>query len=47
MVSLLKFSEITEDGVKFISPFDGVTETLLTPEHSMEIQNAIGAGINH
>ncbi|KAJ3322182.1 Queuine tRNA-ribosyltransferase catalytic subunit 1 [Boothiomyces sp. JEL0866] len=45
MVSLLKFSEITEDGVKFISPFDGVTETLLTPEHSMEIQNAIGADI--
>jgi queuine tRNA-ribosyltransferase catalytic subunit len=45
MVSLLKFSEITEDGVNFISPFDGVTKTILTPEHSMEIQNAIGADI--
>jgi queuine tRNA-ribosyltransferase len=45
MVSLLKFSEITEDGVNFISPFDGVTKTVLTPEHSMEIQNAIGADI--
>lgn len=45
MVSLLKFSEITEDGVEFISPFDNVTKTLLTPEHSMEIQNAIGADI--
>ncbi|KAJ2999436.1 Queuine tRNA-ribosyltransferase catalytic subunit 1 [Globomyces sp. JEL0801] len=45
MVSLLKFSEITEDGVKFLSPFDGVTETILTPEHSMEIQNAIEADI--
>ncbi len=30
MVSLLKFSEITEDGVEFISPFDNVTKTLLT-----------------
>lgn len=45
MVSLLKFSEISEDGVEFISPFDGVTKTLLTPEHSMAIQNAIGADI--
>jgi queuine tRNA-ribosyltransferase len=45
MVSLLKFSEITEEGVEFISPFDGITKTVLTPEHSMEIQNAIGADI--
>nr|KAJ3421385.1 Queuine tRNA-ribosyltransferase catalytic subunit 1 [Polyrhizophydium stewartii] len=45
MVSLLQLSEITEDGVNFVSPFDGVTSTLLTPEHSIEIQNAIGADI--
>ncbi|KAH6565494.1 hypothetical protein BASA62_007236 [Batrachochytrium salamandrivorans] len=45
MVSLLKLSEITEKGVQFLSPFDGVTMTLLTPEHSIEIQNAIGADI--
>ena len=45
MVSLLKFSNITEQGVTFISPFDGVTETILTPEHSMAIQNSIGADI--
>lgn len=45
MVSLLKFSEMSEKGVEFMSPFDGVTKTVLTPEHSMEIQNAIGADI--
>ncbi|KAJ3307449.1 Queuine tRNA-ribosyltransferase catalytic subunit 1 [Kappamyces sp. JEL0829] len=45
MVSLLKFSSITEDGVEFVSPFDGTTKTLLTPEESMSIQNAIGADI--
>jgi tRNA-guanine family transglycosylase len=39
MVSLLKFSSINEDGVEFVSPFDGVTKTLLTPEESMSIQN--------
>lgn len=44
-MSLLKFSEITEAGVEFISPFDNVTKTLLTPEESMQIQNAIGADI--
>ncbi|KAI9193705.1 tRNA-guanine(15) transglycosylase-like protein [Polychytrium aggregatum] len=45
MVSLLKLCNISEDGVNFISPFDGVTPTLLTPEHSIQIQNAIGADI--
>ena len=31
--------------VEFLSPFDGKTKTLLTPEESMRIQNAIGADI--
>lgn len=44
MVSLVKLSEVTEDGVKFQSPHDQ-SEMLLTPEKSMEIQNAIGADI--
>lgn len=44
MVSLLKLAEITEEGVKFRSPHDD-SEMLLTPEHSMEIQNTIGADI--
>ncbi|XP_063985609.1 queuine tRNA-ribosyltransferase catalytic subunit [Diachasmimorpha longicaudata] len=44
MVSLLKLAEITEEGVKFSSPYDG-SECMLTPEHSIEIQNAIGADI--
>lgn len=41
MVSLLKLAEITEEGVKFRSPYDG-SEIMLTPEKSIEIQNAIG-----
>ena len=41
MVSLLKLAEITEEGVKFLSPHDG-SEMLLTPEHSIQIQNALG-----
>jgi len=41
MVSLIKLSEVTEDGVKFQSPHDQ-SEMLLTPEKSIEIQNAIG-----
>ncbi|KAI8921669.1 tRNA-guanine(15) transglycosylase-like protein [Entophlyctis helioformis] len=45
MVSLLKFSEITEEGVRFVSPFDGVSSMLLSPEQSIRIQNAIGADI--
>lgn len=44
MVSLMKLAEITEEGVKFQSPYDGST-CMLTPEHSIEIQNAIGADI--
>lgn len=44
MVSLVKLSEVTEDGVKFQSPHDQ-SEMLLTPEKSMEIQNAIGQTI--
>ena len=44
MVSLLKLAEITEEGVKFQSPHDG-SEMMLTPEHSIHIQNAIGADI--
>eukprot|EP00026_Physarum_polycephalum_P008883 Phypoly_transcript_08986.p1 GENE.Phypoly_transcript_08986~~Phypoly_transcript_08986.p1 ORF type:complete len:396 (+),score=44.45 Phypoly_transcript_08986:32-1219(+) len=44
MVSLLDLAEITEEGVKFQSPHDG-SMMILTPEHSMEIQNSIGADI--
>ena len=33
-----------QEGVKFRSPHDD-SEMLLTPEHSMEIQNTIGADI--
>ncbi|XP_072936521.1 queuine tRNA-ribosyltransferase catalytic subunit [Epargyreus clarus] len=44
MVSLLKLAEITEEGVKFKSPYDG-SEIMLTPEKSIEIQNSIGADI--
>jgi len=44
MVSLLKLSQVTEEGVQFTSPFDG-TESLLTPERSIEIQTSIGADI--
>ena len=44
MVSLLKLSQMTEKGVQFTSPYDG-TETMLTPERSIEIQTIIGADI--
>lgn len=44
MVSLLKLAEITEEGVIFQSPHDG-SEMMLTPEHSIHIQNKIGADI--
>ncbi|XP_026694570.2 queuine tRNA-ribosyltransferase catalytic subunit 1 [Ciona intestinalis] len=44
MVSLIKLSELSEEGVKFVHPRDGA-EMLLTPEKSMAIQNAIGADI--
>ncbi|XP_060517767.1 queuine tRNA-ribosyltransferase catalytic subunit isoform X2 [Cylas formicarius] len=45
MVSLLKLAEITEEGVKFQSLNEQKNEVMLTPEHSIEIQNAIGADI--
>ncbi|KAG0166684.1 Queuine tRNA-ribosyltransferase catalytic subunit 1 [Apophysomyces sp. BC1034] len=44
MVSLLKLAKITEDGVQFASPHDG-SLMMLTPEHSMSLQNSIGADI--
>ncbi|EGD74933.1 queuine tRNA-ribosyltransferase 1 [Salpingoeca rosetta] len=44
MVSLLALSEVTEQGVKFRSPHDG-SDMLLTPEHSIFLQNVIGADI--
>lgn len=45
MVSLLKLAEITDDGVKFQSLNEQKSEVMLTPEHSIHIQNAIGADI--
>lgn len=44
MVSLLHLADITEEGVAFQSPVDG-SRMLLTPEHSMGIQNKLGADI--
>lgn len=44
MVSLLKLANVTEDGVRFLSPHDG-TPMLLTPEHSIALQNSIGSDI--
>ncbi|XP_038937997.1 queuine tRNA-ribosyltransferase catalytic subunit 1 isoform X1 [Rattus norvegicus] len=44
MVSLISLSEVTEEGVRFRSPYDG-EETLLSPERSVEIQNALGSDI--
>lgn len=44
MVSLLHLADITEEGVNFQSPVDG-EQMLLTPEHSIQIQNRIGADI--
>ncbi|KAL1782551.1 queuine tRNA-ribosyltransferase [Sigmodon hispidus] len=44
MVSLFSLSEVTEEGVRFRSPYDG-HETLLSPERSVEIQNALGSDI--
>ena len=43
MVSLLHLSEIKEEGVTFRSPVDN-SLMLLTPEHSMAIQNRLGEG---
>ncbi|KAL0480622.1 tRNA-guanine transglycosylase [Acrasis kona] len=44
MVSLLDLADINEEGVNFQSPHDG-SQMLLTPEHSMKIQNSIGGDI--
>jgi queuine tRNA-ribosyltransferase catalytic subunit len=44
MVSLLKLANVTEEGVKFLSPHDG-SPMLLTPEHSISLQNTIGSDI--
>ncbi|XP_026572558.1 queuine tRNA-ribosyltransferase catalytic subunit 1 [Pseudonaja textilis] len=44
MVSLVEFSKVTEEGVHFCSPYDG-KQILLTPEKSIEIQNALGSDI--
>jgi queuine tRNA-ribosyltransferase catalytic subunit len=44
MVSLVKFSSVSEEGVNFQSPVDG-TAMLLTPEHSIGLQNQLGADI--
>ncbi|GIQ83984.1 tRNA-guanine(15) transglycosylase-like protein, partial [Kipferlia bialata] len=43
-VSLLDLSEVTEEGVSFISPVTGKRE-LLTPEESIRIQQSIGSDI--
>ncbi|KAF5393455.1 hypothetical protein D9757_000613 [Collybiopsis confluens] len=44
LVSLSKFTTITEEGALFASPFNG-EPTMLTPEESMNIQHSIGADI--
>ncbi|KAK4976525.1 hypothetical protein LTR28_008114 [Elasticomyces elasticus] len=62
MVSLLKLAQVTEEGVRFLSPHDGTPmyelptrnlsptlthrlRRLLTPEHSISLQNSIGSDI--
>ncbi|KAG2016053.1 queuine tRNA-ribosyltransferase [Coprinopsis cinerea AmutBmut pab1-1] len=44
LVSLSKFTKITEEGALFASPFTG-EPTMLTPEESINIQHTIGADI--
>ncbi|KAM0718381.1 hypothetical protein Q7P37_005451 [Cladosporium fusiforme] len=44
MVSLLQLAQVTEEGVRFLSPHDK-TPMLLTPEHSISLQNSIGSDI--
>lgn len=44
MVSLSKLMEVNEEGVTFLSPHNSEL-MLLTPEHSIRIQNALGADI--
>lgn len=46
MVSLVELSEVTEEGVKFKSPYDG-KEILLSPEKSISIQNSLGLQAVH
>lgn len=45
MVSLLQLAEITEEGVKFNSPFNESESMMMSPEESIRIQNVIGADI--
>ncbi|GAA5876643.1 hypothetical protein JCM16303_003610 [Sporobolomyces ruberrimus] len=45
MVSLVKLSKITEEGVLFANPYDPTLSSLLTPEKSMQVQHSIGADI--
>lgn len=45
MVSLVKLSKMSEEGVSFASPYDPTDVTLLTPERSMQIQHSIGGDI--
>ena len=44
MVSLSKLCEITEEGVKFESPYDK-SEIFIRPEDSINFQNSIGSDI--
>uniref|UniRef100_A0A8C4Q2Q1 Queuine tRNA-ribosyltransferase 1 n=1 Tax=Eptatretus burgeri TaxID=7764 RepID=A0A8C4Q2Q1_EPTBU len=44
MVSLSKLASVTEEGVTFSSPYDG-SISFLTPERSIEIQQALGSDI--
>ena len=44
MVSLLELATVTEEGVRFLSPHDN-SPMLLTPEHSISLQNTIGSDI--
>ncbi|KAF7457845.1 queunine tRNA-ribosyltransferase [Cryptosporidium felis] len=44
MVSLLKLSKVTEEGVCFNHPYTN-TSLFFTPEKSIEVQNSIGADI--
>ncbi|CAN0016583.1 queuine tRNA-ribosyltransferase catalytic subunit 1 [Lampetra fluviatilis] len=44
MVSLMELAEVTEEGVRFSSPYDG-RHILLTPEASIHIQNSLGSDI--
>ncbi|KAH7648066.1 queunine tRNA-ribosyltransferase [Cryptosporidium bovis] len=44
MVSLIKLSKVTEDGVSFNHPYTN-SSLLFTPEKSIECQNSIGADI--